>query len=256
MLAEEVPLPVDDRARTEPPGEPPAQLRGEVAVDEAELLGVRLGRRDQLQPRGLGTDVRLALHPTEREECGAELGLVETVEGVGLVLAGLHRPVERPGFPAPADPRVVPGGDVGRADGAGPREEDAELDPLIAPDAGVGGPAGCVVLLEAGHDLGSELTLQVPGQVADAEAVGHPAGILDRVDGAAAPIANLLAIARPHRQGDAEGLDATSHAAGGGHAAVDATRHGDGHHGAPGQQGEGVGGDERGSGLQGGDGHP
>ena len=57
MLAEDAPLPVGDRAGTEPPGEAPAQLRGEVTFNEAELLGVGLGRRDELQPSSLGADV-------------------------------------------------------------------------------------------------------------------------------------------------------------------------------------------------------
>jgi len=57
-----------------------------------------------------------------------ELRLVETVEGISLILGRPPSPVERPGLPAPADPGVVPGGDVGRADSTGPGEEDAELD--------------------------------------------------------------------------------------------------------------------------------
>ena len=257
VLAEHPSGAIHDRPRLEPAGQPPAQVAGEIVPDEAELLGVRLGGGDQPERGGLGAHLGLARHVAERQERGPELGLVEAVEGVGLVLADLAGAVKGPALRAPSDPRVVAGGDMGRADGPGTREQHAELDPLVAAHAGVGRPAGRVVGLEAGDDLGGELALEIPDQVADPEPVGDPAGVLDRVDGTASPVADLLPVARPHGQGHPEGLDTPGHAAGSGHAAVDPTGHRHRHHGAV--RGAGRRGRQarpRRAASQGGDGHP
>ena len=163
--------------------------------------------------------------PPRTEKDGAELGLVEAVERVRFEslptsLDSVEGPSRRR---AGRCARSNQGGHVGRPDGASAGEKDAELDPLIAAHAGVRDPAGGVVGFEAGDDLSAETRSSRFQEVADAEAVGDPAGVLDGVHRAASPVAGLLAVGRPHGQGDAEGLDAAGDAARGGDAAVDPT---------------------------------
>src|SRR5207302_8044178 len=116
-------------------------------------------------------------------------GLAELIQGVRLVLAGVGAPVQRPGVGAAADPGVVAGGEVAGAEREGAVEENAELDPVVAADAGVRSAPGRVLRLEVGDHRVLELLLEVPDVVGDSEPRGGAAGVGHGIDpaGAASP---------------------------------------------------------------------
>jgi hypothetical protein len=84
-------------------------------------------------------------------------------------------------------------------------EQETELDPVVAVDAGVGSSAPQLLLDKVLDHLFFESLLQVDHVVGDSEMVRHPAGILDIIDGTAAaersfPVLSL--IPKMHRQPD------------------------------------------------------
>ena len=78
--------------------------------------------------------------PTGKQQAGQE-GLAGAVEDVGLVLRGVGatRKPEAAVFLHYA--RIVPGGDVRRAQAVGYAQQFRELEQAVADDAGIGGEA-------------------------------------------------------------------------------------------------------------------
>ncbi len=117
----------------------------------------------------------------------AQLLLVEHAEHVGLVLAGVDRPVhlDQP-VGSGAQLGVVAGGDGVEAERERPVEHGRELDLLVAAQAGVGRPAGGVLAHEVLDDVLVEAVAEVPDVERDADHVGGAAGVVAVLDGAAA----------------------------------------------------------------------
>ena len=136
------------------------------------------------------------------------------------------------------EPGIVAGGHVAGADRIGVVEQPAELEPGVAPHAGVGRPAAAI--------LGGEVVddpLEVGGEVErierNAEPVGHPPG----VEGVGGTAAALMAGRRASTTGTAAGAAGQGRLAvphehahavvalldqqGCGHARIDAAAHGD-----------------------------
>src|SRR6185503_6638233 len=86
---------------------------------------------------------------------------------------------------APLD--VVPGGERIRSQLQGGVEQVGELDLLVAGDAGDGRLARRVAVGEGLDHAGPEARLVVQNVVGNAEPVGHPAGVVDVLAGAAGP---------------------------------------------------------------------
>ena len=88
--------------------------------------------------------------------------------------------------PSRRDARVVAGREVVGVHRQGAVEEGAELDVLIAGQAGVGRAAALVLRDEVVDDLAAELLLEVHRVVRDSQHVGRGAGVIDVLDAAAA----------------------------------------------------------------------
>ena len=179
---------VDQAPRVQ--GDPVGQEAGpaHVGPDEAHVLAVRLGRGAQPEPRGLGAHLRLG-HPPHREQGAGQLVLAEHGQHVGLVLGRVGPPDETPGaVGVPGAPGVVAGGHGVEPEPRGPLEEPVELEVPVALDAGVGRAA-----LRVAGDVGiDDVGLEVGGEVEDvvdqAQLVGHPPGVVDVGDRAAAGV--------------------------------------------------------------------
>ncbi len=181
---------------SEASGEAHAQLGLQVRVDEAQILRLGLGGRSQTERRRLGADARLGLVTAEGEHRALQLELIEPVEHVRLVAARIAGTMQRHQRAPPSGTGVVAGREVGRAGGSSPLEQHAELDALVARDAGVRGAALRVTVLEVPDDSGLEITLEVPDVVRQVERRGDTPGVIDRVDRAASAVPDRLP-ARP-----------------------------------------------------------
>ena len=82
-------------------------------------------------------------------------------------------------------PGVMAGGDEIGPDAVGIVEQLAELQPVVADDAGIGGAAGGVFVHEIVDDP-AELVLEIEGIKRDVEPIGHAAGVAGVHGGAAA----------------------------------------------------------------------
>ena len=151
-------------------------LREEGAVvgagDEAHLLRVRLARNGQAHPSRVLACLGLRL-AADREHRASELLLPEHVQYVGLVLGHVGAAAEVPPAPnVPPRPHVVAGRHDVEACLVGALEERAELDPLVAPHAGVGRAARAMLVEEVGeHRPGEPLA-----HVDDLEFESHQLG--------------------------------------------------------------------------------
>src|SRR6266545_1974330 len=179
VAAERPPGGVDHRARLA--AEAALQPAGGVAVgDEADVVGLRLGRGAQPEPGGGRAHLRLGHLADGQLEVG-QLLRAEHVEHVGLVLGGVHRSVE----PAVDHPGVVAGGERVEAERARPGEQPDDLDALVAAGAGVGGAAAGVLGGEVVDHRLLELLHEVPHVEGDADGVGDPPGVVGVRQGAA-----------------------------------------------------------------------
>ena len=156
--------------------------------DEADVLAVGLVGVGEAGVQGQPADLRLGV-VAYGHEGGGKLVLAHTEEHVGLVLVGVNAATE--GEPAGAvgfDAGVVAGGDVAGVEHPGALGQKAELDLVVAGNAGMGGAPAFVLALEVVDDEGAELALDVEDVVGDAEDAADGAGVFDVVDGAAAAV--------------------------------------------------------------------
>src|SRR6202022_3968938 len=113
--------------------------QGPVAAigHEADLLALRLQRRDQPKRAGLLADLSLCPVPDWEAE-DAQLLLAELVEHIRLVLPIIDRSAQSIAVRAPVDARVVARGQTVGAQRHCLAQQEPELDRLVAPDAGIG----------------------------------------------------------------------------------------------------------------------
>ena len=181
-----------------------------VAVrHEADVLAVRFGLHRQ--SRFCGQRAHLALVVmVERQQQHRKQALVQVVEHVGLVLAGLGAAPQLIAARRLVEPhrRVVPRRDAAVPEAPGVPRERAELDAPVAGDAGVGRLAAQVAVREAvEHPLGKEGAV-IEDVMRDAELFADRLRIGDVLLGAAVEelercaahlIAPLLQEQRRHR---------------------------------------------------------
>ncbi len=199
-----------------------------VARDEADLSAVGLVVQRQTHLEGEAPDLGLRVL-AHREQQARELGLLQRVEDVGLVLAVVDGAVQLEAVVAVADARIVSRRKVTGVEGDGAVEQGAKLDVLVAGEAGVGRATALVLADEVVDDLAPELLLQVEDVVRDAEHLGRGARVVDVLDTAAALLmqAPLGVVARPETHRDAHDVVALLHEQTGGYGGIDAAAHRD-----------------------------
>src|SRR4051812_26305240 len=156
------------------------------ARHEAHLLGVRLACHRQSEPLGMRAGLVLR-HPPEREQRPGELPLPEHVEDVGLVLARIRAAEQMPPAVVAMDvPRVVAGRDEIDPELAGAAEERAELDLLVASNAGVRRSARVMLVEEVGQHRPLERLREVDDLERKARDASDVRGVGARLRAAAA----------------------------------------------------------------------
>ena len=206
------------------------------AGDEADFLGVWLVGEGEMAFAGDLADFRLG-EVAEGEEGVCELVLGESEEEPGLVLGEVGGALEDPtvadGVEVVAG--VVAGGDLCRPDLAGGEEKLVELEVVVAERAGDGRSASEVIVYEGPDDVALETLLLVDDVVGDVERLGDAAGVVDIVEGAAAPSgaggdAGLSgeAVLIPKLEGEADDVRSLSAEHGGDGGGIDTAGHGDG----------------------------
>ena len=133
---------------------------------------------------------------------------IEVIEHVGLVLRGIDSLVELRSRGPVEDFRVVPCRKLVEPQVEHAVEHQVEAHERVAADTRVGRPAFEVVAVERLDDPLSELFLEVPAVIRNAEQRGDAPRILDRVERATSGVArSLLGITtRPLLQGDADNI--------------------------------------------------
>ncbi len=163
-----------------------------AAGHEAQLLALRLGRRDEPQVGCDGAHLRLRQF-AEREAAVGQLVLAQPVQEVALVLVPIdagEQVTAHTGRAARvghgAHPSVVPGRHgIARVQDPGTAQERPELDGAVAVDAGTGGAARQVRLGERAHHPGRELALEIEDVERDAQLPSHATGVVRGVGRAA-----------------------------------------------------------------------
>ena len=141
-----------------------------------------LGGRYQTERRRLGAHARLELVTSEDEHRAFQLELIEPVEDVCLVAPRIAGTMQRHQRAPPSGTGVVAGREVGGAGGSSTLKQHAELDALVARDAGVRGAALGVTVLEVPDHSGLEITLEVPDVMRQVDRRGDTPGVIDSVD--------------------------------------------------------------------------
>ena len=170
-----------------------AQKRLGVAVgDEADVVGIRLGRSGEPVAGRLLADLRLFSIPY-REDAAVQLVAREHAEHVGLVFLRVGGSAE---VSLVVDNCVVPGGDRVEAQGHRAVEQCRELDLLVAAQARVGGLAVLVGPHEVVDDLFFKAVREVPHVKRDTQVVAHAARVGGVLQGTAAAgrLARLLRV--------------------------------------------------------------
>ncbi len=168
VAAERAAVGVDDVAGL---GRVGAEAGDEVAVvalrDEADVLALGLVGERQAEAAGVGAGLGLGQAAQGKAQesqllgGGGEEEVALVLGGVGgLVQLGAGRPVDTQ--------RVVAGGECLGPQVAGGGQEVAELDPLVAADAGDRSAAFGVAVDEVVDDGGAEALLEVEDVVGDA----------------------------------------------------------------------------------------
>ena len=213
-------------------------LAQELAVvaggNKADVLAVGLVGVGKAGVGGQLADFRLGV-ASHRHQRSGQLLLTHPEEDVGLVLVGVGAASQSPLHGAGAvgsvrlDARVVAGGDVAGLHHPGALGQEAELDFVVAGDARVRRASAFVLALEVVDDEGAELALHVEHVVGYAEDAADGAGILNVVDGAAAPVVfgqvGLVNVVQLHS--DADDVPALPMEQQGGNGGVHAAAHGD-----------------------------
>ncbi len=149
------------------------------------------------------------VHRADREHGVGELRLIEREEKVRLVLGRVEtakQPVQsggRAGLVA-LDAGVVSGGDKTGIEPPCALGERRELEVAVAVHAGDWRPSAGILPYEVRDHLVGELALEVDDVVRDADAGGHAPGVVQVVDRAAGPEADLspALVIQLHREAD------------------------------------------------------
>ncbi len=224
----------------DPPGQEPLAALG--AADEAHVLAVGLARRAQPETVGVGPHLVLG-HVAHGEDHPGQTrpARASTARRTGPC-RGRHRgaAARRRASAVAADAGVVARGQAVEAEPVGPVQQPIELHGAVALNARIRRPPRRVLPHIGRHDVAVELLGQVEDVVGDAELLGHPAGVLDVGDRAAARIGRPA----PQLERGADHLVALLHQERRRHGGVDASRHGYEHpHGTsvpPGRRGSAV----------------
>src|SRR3712207_2353062 len=169
-------------------------VRHEADVLTLDLLGDRL----QAEAPRDGPRLGLGLRP-DREHQAVEHRTVDSPEEIGLVLLPVQPSVQL----AAVDARVVPGRDPIRFDLVGLVHEVAKLRERVTAHARDGRAAPGVLFDEVLDDVAAERALHVEHVVRHAEAHANAARVVDRVERAARPVRDLVAVAEQlHRDAD------------------------------------------------------
>src|SRR6266851_6717465 len=178
MAAELATRLVDHRTRAH--GQALRQVsRGLAPRDEADLLA--LGLVGDGQPKLARVLAHLPLgHTAERKADPAEPLTVEVVEHVRLVFRGIGSGVELRSAVDLDDACVMTGGELVEAELQHSREHEVEADERIAAEAWVRSPPLEVVAMKGLDDPLTELGLEVPAVIRNAEQRRDPASVLDR----------------------------------------------------------------------------
>ena len=205
MPAEARPAFIHDLARRLQSGPPrPDEAQVVVVGDEADLLAVRLVVDREVEPSGDRPDLGLRRAAHREQDVGQEIA-AQAEEDIRLVLDR----VDPSGHPSvsigPSDhPGIVAGRHEVGPDLLAVRPELAELEPDVAEDAGVGGPAGRVFVGELLHDPG-EVALEIEGVERDVEPIGDRPGVDGvgrRAAGLGLPLRVVAVGSRAHEEAD------------------------------------------------------
>ena len=231
MFADDGTALIHDRPGLDPLAEAVFQQRAVAAVrDEADLLALWLERGNQAEGPGLLAD--LGLGPiADRKAQDRELLLAKLVEHVGLVFALVGGSPQAVTVGTLIDARIVAGRQKVGAQRQRLAQEEAELDRLVAANAGIGRAPLQICLCEGVDDRRPKVVFEIQDVIGNAQPVGDPAGVLDRVQRTAAVVLvevlerHLLG---PELEGDAEDVMALLTHQGRGDRRVDAAAHRDG----------------------------
>ena len=196
---------------------------GVAGRDEADVVAVGLLGDGQPAAGRLLADLRLGC-VADREQRVTQLLGGQHTEHVGLVLVAVDGAAQ----PTVGQPRVVAGGDGVEAERQRAGRQRGELDPLVAPHAGVGRLAAGVGRHEVVDHVLFELVREIPDVERNVEHVGDPAGVAGILLRAAAPRSGAQRPRRGRqRQVHADHVVARIDHPGGGDRRVDAPAHRD-----------------------------
>ena len=185
MAAENAPRAVDDVAGPGCLGAQPANRAGVVAVrHETDVLAVGLGGDGEAEALAVPADLVLG-HVTERKAQVAELLGRGGEQEIALVARRVDGAVQLGPIGALDAANVVAGGQRIGAEIPGGPHQVAELDRLVAGDAGDRGQAQRVGLGEGLDHVAPEPGLVVQHVVRNIERVGDAARVMDVLAGAA-----------------------------------------------------------------------
>ncbi len=94
MLTDHGAVDVGDGARGKTAAQTQSELGPQVRIDEAQVLGLGLGRGPKPERRSFGADIGLGLVRPQGEHGALQLLLVQPVEHVGLVPARISSAVQ------------------------------------------------------------------------------------------------------------------------------------------------------------------
>src|SRR6266508_1565213 len=210
------------------PGVAGHELTGALAPrHEADLLAFSLFRRRQPGAPGVSAHFVLAELSDRKSGC-LELFWGQVIKKVGLVLVGIlplpkHRPSRDRVSPAA---RVVSGRDGFAAHHARALPERGEFHLRVAGRTGNRSLAGQIRLDEGSDDAGAKLLLEVQDVMRDVQRPGHPPGIGQIVERAAASGAPRLARVIPELHREANDLVPFLFEEQSGNGRIHAARHG------------------------------
>ena len=156
---------------------------------EADVLAVRLVRHRQPVARRERPRRGLRREPAQGEAQVGELRRRGREQEVALVARRVGGAVQLGSPPAIDAADIVPGGHAVGVELAGGLHQVAELDPLVAADAGHRRGAGEVGVGEVLDDRFAEAVLVVEHVVGDADRLRHPPRVVDVAAGAAGALA-------------------------------------------------------------------
>ena len=215
---------IDDLARhaSESAFEEPRRV---TVRNEADVMAIRLARDEQTALLCLSSHCGLEVG-TEGEYGALKLVSSQDAQDVGLILLRVRGPMEFGTVRALDDLRVVAGRNCIEVQGERSVEDCAELDLLVAAQAGIGRSTALVLGDEIVDNVRCEPLREIPDIEGNAEHVGHAPCISSIIEGAAASRTGSIRM-RLARQGkvDAHDLMPGIDDACCGNGRVDASRH-------------------------------